>query len=117
MGPRLQAENLNDGRRADHGDQDAGRPLEAADRQDRRERGRAERERHPIDPPAGDLDADRPEVPQRPRVFDFDADELGRLAHQNRQRDSVHVTVADRLGEKLGDEAQPGDARKDADRA
>jgi len=36
------------------------------------------------------------------------------LAHENRQRDSVHISVADRLGEKLGDEAQPRDARKDA---
>ncbi len=115
-GPRLQAENLNGGRRSDHGDKDAGRPLKApADRIVAS--GRAERERCPIDPPANDLGADRPEVPQRPRVLDFDANELGRLAHQNRQRDSVHITVADRLGEKLGDEAQPGDTGKDADRA
>ena len=34
-----------------------------------------------------------------------------------RQRNSVHVAVAYRLGEKLGDEAQPRNARNDANRA
>jgi hypothetical protein len=47
-------------------------------------------------------------------LLDFDADQLGRLAHENRERDSIHVPVADWLREKLGDEPQTRDASKDA---
>ena len=39
------------------------------------------------------------------------------LAHQHRQGDAVHVAVADRLGQQLGDEAEAGDAGQHADRA
>ena len=58
MGPRLQVKDLNDRRSPDHRDKNDGRPLEAPDRQNRREGGSAKRERHPIRPPADDLRSD-----------------------------------------------------------
>ncbi len=117
MGPRLQVKNLYDCRRAGDREKDAGQALEGLDREDHRERSRAQREFGPIHPSASDLDGDRPDVPQRPCLFDFDADQLGRLAHENRERDSIHVPVADWLREKLGHEPQTRDAGKDANRA
>jgi hypothetical protein len=50
---------------------------------------------------------DGPQVSQRPVALDREAEELGQLADQYGQGDSVHVTVADRLGKKLGYETQP----------
>ena len=50
-----------------------------------------------------------------PSLIDREAEELGQLADQHRQRNAVHVAVADRLGQQFGDEAQPRDARQDAD--
>jgi hypothetical protein len=97
VSPRLQVKNLYDCRRAGDREKDAGQALEGLDREDHRERGRPQREFGPIHPSAYDLDGDRPDVPQRPCLFDFDAEQLGRLAHENRERDSIHVAVADWL--------------------
>ena len=62
--------------------------------------------------------------PTTPCAVDRKAEELGQLAHQHRQRDAVHVAIADGLGEQFGDEAQarqpgqhaeqPGDERHHA---
>ena len=46
--------------------------------------------------------------------LDREAEQLGQLADQHCQRDAVHVAIADRLGEQLGDEAEPRRARQDA---
>ena len=51
---------------------------------------------------------------QRSVRLDGEAEELRDLAQQHRQRDAVHVAVADRLREQLGDEAEPRQARRDA---
>jgi hypothetical protein len=40
---------------------------------------------------------------------------LGSWADQHGQGDAIHVAVADRLGEELGDEPEPRDTRQDAD--
>ena len=72
-----------------------------------------QREFGPIHPSASDLDGDRPDARNGPAFFDFDA----RLTHENRERDSIHVSVTDRLREKLGDEPQTHDAGKGANRA
>ena len=51
---------------------------------------------------------------QRSVALDREAEKLGQLADQHRQRDSVHVAIADWLGEKLGYEAQPRHACQNA---
>ena len=57
---------------------------------------------------------DGPQVSQRPVISIEKPKKLGQLADQYGQRDAVHVTVADRLGKKLGDEAQPRNACQNA---
>ena len=54
------------------------------------------------------------EVAQRPGAVDREAEQLGQLADQHRERDAVHVAVADRLGQQLGDEPQAHHADQDA---
>ena len=51
--------------------------------------------------------SDRPQVTQRPRALDLEAEKLWQLTDQDRECDAVHVAIADRLGEELGDEAEP----------
>ena len=57
---------------------------------------------------------DPPEVAQRTVAIDREAEELGQLADQHRERDAVHVAVADRLRQQLGDESQPQHPDSDA---
>ena len=49
-----------------------------------------------------------------PIAFDREAEQLGQLADQYRQRYSVHVAIADGLREKLGYETQPRHTCQDA---
>ena len=58
--------------------------------------------------------SDLREVAQRPDAVDRKAEQLGQLADQHRERDAVHVTVADRLGQQLGDEPQAHHSYQDA---
>ena len=60
---------------------------------------------------------DSPRLAQRAVRGDGEAEELRDLAQQHRQRDAVHVAVADRLREQLGDEAETCEARGNADDA
>jgi hypothetical protein len=46
-----------------------------------------------------------------------EAEQSWQLAGDHRQRDTIHVAIADRLGQQLGDEAQPRDAGSDAQHA
>ena len=64
--------------------------------------------------PPSDRLGDPHEVAQRPGAVDRKAEQLGQLADQHRERDAVHVAVADRLGQQLGDESQAHDADQDA---
>ena len=48
---------------------------------------------------------------QRPVRLDREAEELRNLTEHHGQRDAVHVAVADRLREKLGDEAETRETR------
>jgi hypothetical protein len=102
---------------ADHRDEDARQALAALEEKDHRERAAAHGERRPVRGTAEDLLADSPQAEQWPVTLDREAEELRELADQNRQRDAVHVAVADRLGQKLGDEAEPYHAGQDAHRA
>jgi hypothetical protein len=54
------------------------------------------------------------QVSQRPAILDREAKKFWQLADQHRKRYSVHVTVSDRFGKKLGDEAQPRQACQNA---
>ena len=49
-----------------------------------------------------------------PSRVDRETEELRQLAEEHRQRDAVHVAVADRLREQLGHEAEAREARRDA---
>ena len=64
--------------------------------------------------PASTLLDDSPRLAQRSVRGDGEAEELRDLAQQHRQRDAVHVAIADRLREQLGDEAQTRQARGNA---
>ncbi len=65
--------------------------------------------------PASTALCDRPDASRSgPVGLDGEAEQLGDLAQQHRQRDAVHVAVADRLREQLGDEAEAREARRDA---
>ena len=48
---------------------------------------------------------------------DREPEQLRQLADDHDERDPVHVAVADRLGQEVGDEAEAGQAGDDADRA
>ncbi len=45
--------------------------------------------------------------------LDRKTEQLGQLTDQYRQRNAVHVAVADRLGQQFGDEAEARDAGHD----
>src|SRR5512139_453550 len=113
-GARVEAQRADDERRADHGDQDAGQALAALERQDRHEGGCADCERGRVGAAFEHRRGNRPQVPQRAAALDREAEQLGQLADQHRQRDAVHVAVADRLGQEFGDEAQARHAGQDA---
>ena len=91
--------------------------LVALKEKDHRERAAPHGERRPVrstaqDPLAGILHrlSRGPSLSiEKPKIFE--------LADQDRQRDAVHVAVADRLGQKLGDEAKAHHAGQDAHRA
>ncbi len=86
--------------------------------QDQRERARADGQRHVVRPARGDLPARCPRLVRNgPVRVDGKAEQLRDLAQQHGQRDAVHVAVADRLREQLGDEAEPREARGDANEA
>ena len=112
-----QVEGAHDHRRADHGNQDSRQELAAFQQKDDRERRGADGEGSPVHLPGEQRADDRPELTQRTLGVDREAEELRQLADQHGQRDAVHVPVADRLGQELGDEAQTRDARHNAHRA
>ena len=53
-------------------------------------------------------------VAQWPDALDREPEQLGQLADQHRERDAVHVAVADRLGEQFCDESQSSRTSDDA---
>ena len=94
--------------RADHGDQDPGKALAALEEQDHRERAGTDRERRPVGAcRRGSARAMLHRLRSGPSLSIEKPEQLGQLADQHRQRDPVHVAVADRLRQKLGDEAEP----------
>ena len=97
--------------------EDPGHALAALEEKDHRERAATHCERRPVRDTAQDPLADPPQAEQRTVALDREAEELRKLADQHRQRDAVHVAVADRLGQKLGDEAETRHAGQDAHRA
>ncbi|MHC2425729.1 hypothetical protein ACVIST_002474 [Bradyrhizobium elkanii] len=114
---RPEVENAGDDRRRDDGNQNARQPLVPREQQDHRQRRNADPEGRPMRLSVDDCSDDRPEAAQRSIAFNGKAEQLWQLADQHGQGYSVHVAVADRLGEKLGQESQPRDARDDAYRA
>ena len=113
---RGQIQRAHDDGRADHRDQDAGHALAALQQQDHRQGACADRERRPVGSAAQHRRGDGPQASQRPVALDREPEELGQLADQHRQRNAVHVAVADRLGQQFGDEAQTRQAGQDAHR-
>ncbi len=109
-------QHADDDGRADHGDQDARHALVALEQQDHRQVPCADRERGPVGLSIHDRFGDGPQIFSGPAALDRKTEKLGQLADQYRQRDPVHVTVADRLGKQLGDEAQARYAGQDAHR-
>jgi hypothetical protein len=89
----------------------------ALQQQDCREAARTDRERGPVGPSIKHCGHDGRCAFKRPVDLDRKTEQLGQLADQDRQRDAVHVSVADRFGEKLGDEAQARYAGHDAHRS
>ena len=55
---------------------------------------------------------DCPRLAQRSVCFDREAEKLGELAQQHGKCDAIHVAVADRLREQLGNESEPREARR-----
>ena len=113
-GALVEAEHADRDRGAHDRDQEARDSLEALEQQDRRQRAGADRERRPVGLAAQHRLGDLHEVAQRPGAVDRKAEQLGQLADQHRERDAVHVAVADRLGQQLGDESQAHRADQDA---
>ena len=114
---RCQVQHTGDHGRTDHGNQDAGHALAVLEQQDHRQRACPDRKRRPVRSSVQDHLGDGPQISQRPIALDREAEKFGQLADQHRQRDSVHVAIADRLGKKLRHETQPRYACQDANNA
>jgi hypothetical protein len=69
----------------------------------------ADRERNQVCPAIANRLRDSPQAPQRTFDIDRKAENLRQLADQNGQCDAVHVAIANRFRQKLGDKAQPRD--------
>ena len=111
---RRQIKDANDYGCADHGNQYTGHAFAVPQQQDHRQCACADRERRPVRSSVQNRSGDRQQFPQRSITVDRKAEELGQLADEHRQGYSVHVAIADRLGKKLGHEAEPGNAGKNA---
>ena len=114
IGARRQVERSDDGGRAHDGDQDSRNTLAALEQKDHRQGSGADRERRPVRLSRQHGLRECPDPPQRTFALAGETEELGQLADDHRQRNAVHVPVADRLGQKLGDETEPRDPRQDA---
>ena len=77
----------------------------------------ADRECHEVRASRHHLLDDSQRLPDRSVRGDRKAKELRDLAQHHRQRDAVHVAVADRLREQLSDEAESSQARRNAHNA
>ena len=102
-----------DERGADHRNQNPGYAFAPLEQQDGRERPGPDQECREVGLSLPDPAGDRPKTPQRPFGIDREPEELGKLADEHSQSDTVHVTVADRLGEQFGNEAETPDAHQD----
>ncbi|MNR36056.1 hypothetical protein D3C85_1539450 [compost metagenome] len=71
-------------------------PLE---QQDQHQRGGTDGKRDPVGFSVQYRGDDRPHVSDRPVGLDLETEKLGQLTDQYGQRDTVHVPVANRLGE------------------
>jgi hypothetical protein len=104
-------------RRQDDGDQNSRETGESLGQQDQGQRSQPQAGRHPVGLAVEECLGNGDEVSKRTAAFDGKAEQLGQLADQHCERDTVHIAVADRLREQLGDEAQPKQAGQDANRA
>ncbi|MNF87406.1 hypothetical protein D3C84_698710 [compost metagenome] len=68
------------------------------EQQDNHQCGSTDRKGDPVGFAVHDRGRDLPQVSQRAFGFDFETEEFGYLADQDRQGDSVHIAVADRFG-------------------
>ncbi|MCY1419284.1 hypothetical protein D9M71_348700 [compost metagenome] len=100
--------------RQDHHDENARQPLEALEQQDQRQAAAADRKAVPVGLAGSDGLDQMPQVEQGAFAVDGNAEQLGRLGDQHDQGNAVHVAVADRRGQQLGDEAQAQQAGEDA---
>ena len=97
-----------------HANQDGGDARQALQQQNQRERAGANREDDDVRVSRRDLLDDSPRLAQGTVGGNRKAEELRNLAQQHRQRDAVHVAVADRLRQQLGNEAQTREAGRHA---
>ena len=107
----------NEDGRAHHGDQDSGKLWTPLENQNQRQRAGADRKRRDVRLSGGDRPANRQDLPARTFGINRKAEQLGNLTQEHRQRDAVHVAVADRLREQFGDETEPRQAGGHADDA
>ncbi len=112
---RGQVQRPNDCSRANDGNQYARYALAVLEKEDHRQCAGADRERRPVNSAAQDRLGYRPQFSQRSIAFDREPEEFGQLADQYRQRYTIHIAIADRLGEKLGYEAQTRRTCQNAD--
>ncbi|MNP31044.1 hypothetical protein D3C76_1241490 [compost metagenome] len=84
----------------------------AFEQQDHRQRGGAHQESGPVGLALHHPGGDRPQVSERTVGLDRKTEDLRQLTDQHRDGDAVHVAVADRFGQQLGNEAQACDARQ-----
>ena len=88
--------------------------LDALEQQDRRQGTGADEERRPVGSAIENRRGDGNQVAQRAAALDGEAEDLGQLADQHRQRNAVHVPVADGLGQEFGDESQASQPNQNA---
>ena len=111
----VEVEHADGDRRADDRDQEARDALVRLEHEDRDERAGADRGTRSSSPGRrGPLGRCRRRRATGRVRFDREAEQLRQLADQHGERDAVHVAVADRLREQLGDEADAQQADRDA---
>ncbi|MNF79943.1 hypothetical protein D3C84_621740 [compost metagenome] len=103
--------------RQDHHDENARQLLEALEQQDQRQAAASHGEAIPVGLAGQDGLGQLPDITQGSCVLDGYAEQLGQLTGEDGEGDAVHVAVADRLGQQLGDEAQAQQAGEDAHQA
>ncbi|MNL06250.1 hypothetical protein D3C87_1268820 [compost metagenome] len=99
----------------DHGDQDAGNPVETLEQQYDGQAGCPHCQAVRVGLAIGNRPGQFPQLAQRTGILDRDGEQLRQLADQYGQRNPIHIAVADGLRQQFCDEPKAQQPQHDAE--